>query len=672
MLWVGVDVGGTFTDLVLYDSATREITLAKTASTPADQSEGMLTGLEALGVDAAGLTRFAHGSTVATNTALERSGARIAALVTKGHRDIFITGRGNRTLMYNIKATAPEPLLERDRCFEIPERIDVHGNVVVPLDVTAVEEAARVLAKENCEAVAVCYLHSYKTSEHEQRTAEILGRVLPSAVIATSSDVLPEYREHERFSTTALNAYVAPRMQRYLGALRKRLSEKGCSAEVAIMTSSGGTLPDKRIEALPALSMLSGPAAGVIAAQFVGEASGFKNVITCDMGGTSTDVCLIRDGSFAMTGMGRVGRYPVKFQQIDIKTVGAGGGSIASYDAGSVLRVGPRSAGAVPGPAAYGRGGTEPTVTDANVVLGRLLSGQQDSGLALDGDLALAAVAELAGQVGLGTQAMAEGIKKIAVVNMTGAIKEISVMQGLDPRDFALMAYGGAGPLHATAIADELGMGTVLVPPMPANFSAFGLLVADLRREFARTHVAATAELPEKNARAVLDELLADGRSELDAAGFPPDKQRFEVRLDMRYIGQAFELSVAIPLDFTSMGEIDAAFREVYADRYGDAPDGGSEIVNFRLTAWGVTDKPSLPELNTTGRARDGAHVGVRNVVFDERVITTDIYRRGALPLNESIEGPALIEEASSVTVVPPDWLARLTANDCIVLERKS
>ena len=233
------------------------------------------------------------------------------------------------------------------------------------------------------------------------------------------------------------------------------------------------------------------------------------------------------------------------------------------------------------------------------------------------------------------------------------------------------MAYGGAGPLHATAIADELGMVTVLVPPMPANFSAFGLLVADLRREFARTYVAATAELPEKNARAVLDELLADGRRELDAAGFPPDKKRFEVRLDMRYIGQAFELSVAIPIDFTSMDEIDVAFREVYADRYGDAPDGGTEIVNFRLTAWGITDKPSLPELNTTGRARDGAHVGVRNVVFDERVTTTDIYRRSALPLNESIEGPALIEESSSVTVVPPDWLARLTANDCIVLERK-
>ena len=672
MLWVGIDVGGTFTDLVLYDSATGRITLAKTPTTPADQSEGILAGIAEFEIDLARLVRIAHGTTVATNTALERSGARIAVLVTEGHRDILITGRGNRTLMYNIKATAPEPLVARDRCFEIPERVDVNGTVVTPLDEAAVVDAARRLAGEDCDAVAVCYLHSYTAPDHERRTAEILAEHLPSAVIATSADVLPEYREHERFSTTALNVYVAPRMRRYLGALRGRLAEKGSTAEVAIMTSSGGTLPDRRIEELPALSMLSGPAAGVIAAQFVGEAAGFQSVITCDMGGTSTDVCLIRDGSYTMTGMGKVGRFPIKFQQIDINTVGAGGGSIASYDAGSVLRVGPRSAGAEPGPAAYGRGGTEPTVTDANVILGRLAAGASGSGLALHGDKAAAAVTGLAGRVGLETNAMAEGIARIAVVNMTGAIKEISVMRGLDPRDFALMAYGGAGPLHATAIAEELGMTRVLVPPMAANFSAFGLLVADLRRDFVRTRVTATAGQSIGDVRAVLSDLAEEGRRELEAAGFGPDLQRFEASLDMRYLGQAFELSVPIPFDVATIEEIDAAFRRVYADRYGDAPDGGSEIVNYRLTAWGVTDKPALPVLERAGRSRDAAAKGDRPVVFGGAAMPTGVYERGLMPLDDAIAGPALIEEPGSVTVVPPNWSARLTANDCLVLERNA
>ncbi len=672
MLWVGDDVGGTFTDLVLYDSETRELALAKTPTTPTDQSKGILTALTDLQVDPARLVRFGHGSTVATNTALERSGADVAVLVTKGHRDIFITGRGNRTLMYNIKATAPEPLVARDQCYEIPERVDAHGDVVVPLNEAAVKEVAERLKSLGVEAVAVCYLHSYAHGDHERRTIEILKAHLPSAVIAASGEVLPEYREHERFSTTALNVYVAPRMRRYLGALRSRLAKKGNTAKVAIMTSSGGTLPDERIEALPALSMLSGPAAGVIAAQFVGAAAGFKNVVTCDMGGTSTDVCLIRDGTYAMTGLGRVGRFPVKFQQIDINTVGAGGGSIASYEAGSVLRVGPRSAGAEPGPAAYSRGGMEPTVTDANVVLGRLPSGEQKGGLVLDGAKAEVAVSGLADQVNLETRAMAEGIARIAVANMTAAIKEISVMRGLDPRDFALMAYGGAGPLHATAIADELGMLRVLVPPMPANFSAFGLLAADLRRDFVRTRVAATSEVSKSDVSDILRELLEEGRGELESAGYSAERQRFEALLDMRYIGQAFELSVPILLDIDSTEAIDEAFRRVYADRYGDAPDGGSEIVSYRLTAWGVTDKPALPILTGSGRARETAHEGTRDVAFDGNPIPTDIYQRSTFPLNESIAGPVLIEEASAVTVVPPDWSAHLTNGDCLVLDRNS
>lgn len=673
MLWLGIDVGGTFTDLVVYDPASGRITLGKVPSTPEDQSQGILDGIKSLDITGSDLTRVAHGSTVATNTALERSGADIAVLVTAGHRDILITGRGNRTLMYNIKATAPEPIVARDRCFQIPERLDVNGQVVTALDRDAVAHAAAQLAEQNCEAVAVCFLHSYANPDHERAAADIVKRALPDAIIATSSEVLPEYREHERFSTTALNAYVAPRMRRYLSSLRQRLADTGCTSEVAIMTSSGGTLPDHQIEHLPVLSMLSGPAAGVIATQFLGEIAGYPNIITCDMGGTSTDVCLIRDGAFTMTGAGKVGIYPVKSQQVDINTVGAGGGSIASYQSGQ-LRVGPRSAGAVPGPACYGRGGDEPTVTDANVVLGCLAAAAPRNpaaggGLQLDGALAAAAVDRLAGDVGLDRYAMAEGIARIAVVNMTAAIKEISVMRGLDPRDFALMAYGGAGPLHATAIADELGISTVLIPPMPANFSAFGLLAADLRRDFVRTHVSATAETPIADVRAMFATLQQTGEAELSAAGFGSGKQRLEASLDMRYIGQAFELSVPVSLDVSSMETIEAAFRKVYAARYGTAPGSGSEIVSYRLAAWGMTDKPELTPAGTT-QQDTAAPATSRTVVFGGVEHDTAVHARSALAIDQPVPGPAIIEEPSAATVIPPDWTAHLAAHDCLVLER--
>lgn len=674
MLWLGIDVGGTFTDLVVYDPASGHISLGKVPSTPDDQSQGILDGIASLGLAGSALTRVAHGSTVATNTALERSGADIAVLVTAGHRDILITGRGNRTLMYNIKATAPEPIVARDRCHQIPERLDVAGEVVTPLDRDAVAAAARQLATQDCEAVAVCFLHSYANPAHERAAADIVRQALPDATVTTSSDVLPEYREHERFSTTALSAYVAPRMRRYLASLRQRLADHGCTAEVAIMTSSGGTLPDRQIEQLPVLSMLSGPAAGVIATQFLGRIAGYPNIITCDMGGTSTDVCLLRDGAYSMTGAGKVGIFPVKSQQVDINTVGAGGGSIASYTAGK-LHVGPRSAGAVPGPACYGRGGDEPTVTDANVVLGCLAAtppGESPAGggLHLDGALAAAAVDRLAAVVGLDRTAMAEGIARIAVVNMTAAIKEISVMRGLDPRDFALMAYGGAGPLHATAIADELGISTVLIPPMPANFSAFGLIAADLRRDFVRTHVTATAATSIADVHAMFGTLKQDGERELTAAGFGPGAQRLEATLDMRYIGQAFELSVPVALDVASIDDIETAFREVYAARYGTAPKSGSEIVSYRLAAWGVTDKPKLAPPD--GANRSDAAPTARSVVFAGTEHDAAVHHRAALAVDQPVPGPAIIEEPSTATVIPPGWTAHLGAHDCLVLERAS
>ena len=671
MYWVGVDVGGTFTDVVLYDDSSGELRVLKTPSTPSDQSDGILKGVGMLGIDAAKIVRFGHGSTVATNTALERNGARLAVIVTEGHRDILIVGRGNREALYNIKARQPASIVRRDYCIEITERVGSSGEVITPLDERQLDDAIARIKQDRFEAVAICFLHSYANPSHEKRVAMKARAALPNAAVTASHEVVPEYREHERFFTTALNAYIAPRMRRYLSELRTKLAATGCKSGVSIMTSNGGVLPDRRIEELPALSMLSGPAAGVNAACFVGKATGFRNLITYDMGGTSTDVCVIRNGAFGMTALGRVGAFPTKIQQIDINSVGAGGGSIASIGAGGVLTVGPRSAGAVPGPAGYGRGGSEPTVTDANIVLGRLGTEELLGGeIRLDRNKAETAVAALAERLKLTNIAMAEGIIRIAVTNMTAAIKEISVMRGLDPRDYALLAYGGAGPLHAVAIAEELGIKIVLVPPMPGNFSAFGLLVADIRRDFVQTRLTATAGVTPDAIRDLLVGLKASADTELDEAGVPTGKRRYDVNLDMRYIGQAFELAVPIPLDLKSNDQVDAAFREVYAARYGHAVDGPTEIVNYRLAAWGQTEKPAWKPIDDKGRALKTSKSGVRSVVFAGEAQEVPVHVRSWLPVNKMLAGPAITGEPGSSTVGPRGWPARLETFGAIVVER--
>jgi N-methylhydantoinase A len=670
MSWLGVDVGGTFTDLVFLDRASGRLQVLKTPSTPGDQSEGILVGIGRLSLEPGDLDRIAHGTTVATNTALEGDGARLAVLTTEGHRDVLVVGRGNRMAMYNIKARPNRPLVPRSRCYEVRERLRVDGTVSVPLDEEAVSVIGRQLAEDRIEAVAVCFLHSYANAEHERRSAEILGRLLPDAVITTSSEVLPEYREYERFSTTALNAYVAPRMRRYLRELQTRLTSSSISASLSIMTSNGGTLPAKRVESMPVLSMLSGPAAGVIAASHVGQAADFPDVITCDMGGTSTDVCLVRGGEFTMTTDGRVGAFPVKIRQIDINTVGAGGGSIAAVTSG-FLTVGPRSAGAFPGPACFGRGGVEPTVTDANVVLGRLGTEQLLGGeIRLDRAAATAAVARLGSEIGLSAERMAEGILRIAVVSMAAAIKEVSVLRGIDPRDFALLSYGGAGPLQATAIADELGMRTVVVPPMPGNFSAFGLLVADVRRDLVRTKVATINALSAADVRAMLSGLLEDGERELQAAGFPPARRRFAATLDMRYAGQSFELSVPVEMDLLDMSEIVRAFERIYEIRYGGTTTAPVEIVSYRVAAWGLSDKPVLPPVEPAGRTMAVAIVSRRTTIFDGEPYAVPVVDRERLPPGEAVMGPAIIEEAGSSTIVPPGWSVMLDRIGCLALRR--
>ena len=670
MLWLGIDVGGTFTDLVLYDEATGAIRLEKTPSTPRDHAEGMMTGIGRLAVELDRVERIAHGTTVATNTALERSGARTAVITTRGFRDVLEVGRGNRVVLYDIKATRPPGLVPRSLRLEVDERTLFDGTALRAPASEELERVVQALRAAGVQAVAVCYLHAYANDDNERRTKAAIATALPEVFVSTSSEVLPEYREYERFATTVLNVYVAPRVRRYLTSIAARLAERGYRRPLAVMTSNGGTLPAERVVDFPVHSMLSGPAAGVIGAAHVGGASGHANLITYDMGGTSTDVCLVRDGQFAMTTEGRVGTLPNKVLQLEINSIGAGGGSIAWLGAGSFLNVGPQSAGAAPGPACYGRGGEEPTVTDANVVLGRLGTVEPLGGeIRLDAGRARTAVARLAGALGIDAARMADGIVKLAVVKMTGAIKEISMMRGHDPRAFALFAYGGAGPLHAAFIAAELGMSRVVVPPMPGNFSAFGLLVADVRHDEVRTRVTRTAELELAELQRLFGELTARARARLAEDGFAPAAMRVQASLDMRYVGQAFELSVPFDAGLAVMKDVDRAFYAAHEARYAHATADPVEIVSLRVSAYGVGGKPSLPRAPKDG-SMPAARLAERAVLFDAVPTATAVYARDRLPSGATLEGPALIEEAGTTTVVPPGFRAGVDAHANLILER--
>jgi N-methylhydantoinase A len=671
MQWLGVDVGGTFTDLVLYDQDTGALTIEKVPSTPADPSEGILAGIARLGIDPESLAKFVHGTTVATNTILERKGARTAVLTTAGFRDVLEVGRGNRTVLYNIKATRPPPLVPRSLVFEVGERTYYDRTIAKPLDPGEVADMAARLAVRDIEAVAICFLHSYANDANERAAHDAVVAALPQAAVSVSSEVLPEYREYERFAATMLNAYVAPRMRGYLGALQSGLAERGYRREISIMTSNGGTWPIPRISESPVHSVLSGPAAGVIGAVRVGRAAGYENVIAYDMGGTSTDTCLIKGGEYTISAEGRIGPYPLKLQQIEINSIGAGAGSIAALDAGRAITVGPRSAGAVPGPAAYGRGGTEPTVTDANLVLGRLGADRALGGeIHLNPGQAGAAIDRLAAAVGLDQQRMAEGIIAIVVAKMIASIKEISVMRGHDPRDFALFAYGGAGPLHAALVAEELGCTRVLVSPLPGNFSAFGLLVADVRHDYARTRITPTGALSLAELAAILDGMREEGRKQLAAEGFAPEAMRFEARLDMRFSGQAFELSVPVPEGARTMEDIDRAFLAAYERRYSYAAAGPAEIVTFRVSAYGLVEKPELPRVPARGSLH-AAKIAERPVAFDGKFRPAAIYDRSLLPAGAEIAGPAIIEEAGSTTLVPPGFHAAVDPHGTLVLQRR-
>jgi N-methylhydantoinase A len=659
MVIAGIDVGGTFTDLTAVDETTGRVVVTKVPSRPRNEAAAVLDGLAALGIAPRDVRRLVHGTTVGTNAVLERRGAPVAVLTTAGFRDLIEIGRTKRNIpaLFVPTFVRPKPVVERRRRFEIVERLAADGSVLVPLDVASVERALDAAVASGAEAIAVCLLHAYLNPAHERAIVDLAKGRCPGVPVSCSAEVVAEYREFERFSTTVLNAYLQPLMDGYLSSLEERLRGVGYAHGVLTVASSGGMMTTDTARRLPIKTIFSGPAGGVSQARFVGETAGVRDLITYDMGGTSTDVCLVRDLMPLATSDGMVGAFPVKVPQIDMHTVGAGGGSLAWLDLDGSLQVGPRSAGANPGPAAYGLGGTEPTVTDANVVLGRIGTARRLGGsITIDAERARRAVADLGSRMGrvMTVDALAEGIVRIAVARMTSAIREISIQRGHDPRDFTLVAFGGAGPMHALALADEIGIPRVLVPRHPGNFSALGLLASDIKHDEVRTRVG-----PLRERWSLLAGLFAEMeqgvRRQLELEGFGAARQRMRRSLDLRYRSQAFELN--LELGEESLAAVEAAFHQCHQAMYGHAdPTATIELVNARLSAYGVVDRPAPERHRAAAAGLEAALIERRAVRFDGAAHDCPVWERERLPGDAELRGPAIVEEFGATTVVPPGW----------------
>lgn len=656
MIRVGFDVGGSFTDFVVWLSGSgARAEYFKVPSTPHDPSEGIESGLreilEALSVDPSRLSFVGHGTTVATNMVIERKGVQLAMITTSGFRDVLEIGRQTRPHLYDYTVEKPSSLVSRDFRFEVDERIGASGEVVTPLDEDGVRRIAESLKNSNVKAVAICFLHSYRNAEHERRAGEILKELLPDVYLSLSSEVLPEFREFERFSTTAINAYVGPRMDLYLKRFLERLSEVGISAPPQTVHSNGGLMSVASVRSFPVRTCLSGPAAGVMGAARLAAAAGFDDIITFDVGGTSTDVSLVKAGQPALAQGRDLAGLPVKVPMIDIDTIGAGGGSIAWIDSASSLKVGPHSAGAAPGPVAYGLGGVRPTVTDANLVLGRLNpTGLLNGKLKIDIEAARRAIDEgIAKPLGISVEAAAEGIIEIAVSNMSRAIRSISTEKGHDPAEFSLFAFGGAGPLHAPAVAAETDMATVVVPLEPGTLCARGILLSDVSFDFVGSDLFRVDERSWSKVSAWYETLLAQGREWLEQEGVPSDTVQFEFSVDARYSGQNYEINISLN-DHGDAHGFTQIFHDMHRQVHGyDIPKRAIECVNFRLKARGSERNQPPAEVQT---ARTPERAGSRQVYLDGAWTEVDVYRRGELPPGTALQGPVIVEEMSSTSII--------------------
>jgi N-methylhydantoinase A len=655
---LGVDVGGTFTDLVAIQHG--RLVTAKVPSTPRDQSVGVIGAVDAAALEPADIAVFAHGSTVATNALLERRGGRTALVTTAGFRDVLEIGRQNRPSLYDLTAQRPPPLVPRALRLTVRERMGPQG-VVEPLDERDLGRVVDELVEADVEAVAVCLLFGFLHPAHEQRVGERVRAALPGVPVSLASDLLPEFREYERAATVTADAYLAPRLAAYLGRLADRAGDRGLASPL-VMQSSGGVVDVRTAVAHPARFVLSGPAAGVVGASYVGLLSGHHDLLTFDMGGTSTDVAPVVGGEVQTTTESVVAGVPLKLPMVDVHTVSAGGGSVAWVDEGGVLRVGPHSAGADPGPVAYGLGGEEPTVTDADLLLGYLADGTTLGGeVTLSRDRAQKALRDLGRRLDLSAEEAALGVARVATTEMVRALRVISVERGLDPRDFALVAFGGAGGMHACAMAEELGVHTVLLPRAAGVLSALGLALSDIRRDYVAPLLGRVDELAPETLDEAWDGLVAPARQELASFGEP----RTERLADLRSRGQSYELIVA----GGTPEALARAFHDAHERRYGHHDDDEVvEIVGVRLVATVAGEKPDISEPDPLSA---DARTGRRPVLLEEGEVDAEVHDRSVMGRGSDVSGPAVVELAEATWLVRPGWSGGVDEVGTLVLTRE-
>ena len=666
-LRIAVDIGGTFTDLAAFDEGEGKLMFGKALSTHGALVNGIQNTMDGAGVDASDAYLFLHGSTIAINTLLERNGANAALLITEGFRDIYEIGRVNRPDAYNLFFSKHAPLVKRSSRFEVSERLLADGTVYKKLDEDGIRALAKSLKERGIEAVAILLLHSYRNAAHERRVKEIVQQEMPNTFVSASHELSQEYREFERVSTVVANAYVGPRVAQYLAQLEQHLKKDGFGGDFFVVQSTGGLFPIDHARRDCVRMLESGPAAGVIGAQAICEQLGLKDSIAFDMGGTTAKAGVISDGRPLTTGSALIGGYekalPIQIPMMDIFEVGTGGGSIARLGQGNSLRVGPQSAGSIPGPVCYGRGGTEPTVTDANVLLGRLDADNFLGGeMKLDLAAARKAMEEKLGKpLGLDATEAADGILRIAVTAMSYAVKAVTTERGLDAGAFLMVVYGGAGPLHASAIAREIGIKRVLIPFAPGYFSAYGMLFSDLRYDYVRSCFRKLEEVSFDEIEGLYSSMEEEGRKAIATSAIRPEGVVIERAADMRYVGQEHAVTVELPSEFFASKDRDAIkrrFDEVHAIRYGtSAPKEPADLVSLRTTVLGTMRKPPRHVVEQGEAAPPKRALRVMKDVFfrGHGFVSTPVYKRDALQSGNHVKGPALIEEHASTTVVQPN-----------------
>lgn len=667
---IGVDIGGTFTDVVLLDAVTQQLWFAKVSSTPSDPAEGFFSGVEKAlssdGHDPSRVDAIFHGSTVATNAVLERKGSRMGLIVTQGFRDIMEIGRAYIPGIFTnyMKWEKPERLVPLELVREIPERLAADGSVVRDFDDAAAREAVAELLGQDVESLAISLIHSYANPSHEEMVERIVREATPDLPISRSSEVLPEYREYERTMTTVLNAYVLPAVNRYLKRIEGGLSERGFSTGIQIMRSDAGVMSLDAARERPVNTVLSGPAGGVKGSTYLANVAGYPNVVSIDMGGTSTDVCLSTESEPRLSTDTWISDYAVRVPIIDITTIGAGGGSLAYVSSAGALRVGPPSAGADPGPASYGRGGTRPTVTDANLVLGRLPSVLAGGEISLDVVAARSAVEEhVARPLGLGIEEAAHGIIRIVNENMLGALRVVSVQRGIDPRELVLVPFGGAGPVHGAELARLCGIGTMMVPAAPGVLSALGFLLADVKNVFTLTRVGVIGDLDGDAYNQDIGLLISQANDWLERESIPSNDREIQVALDLRYQGQAYELpiSTASHLDSDAWHEAVSRFHAEHKRRYGfDQPFARVEVVTLRVTAIGNLPKLTFEPTPDEGEDASSAVTSEAGVYFNGQFHDTKHYDRERLRPGNRVEGPAVVTQSDCTTVLEPGQSLRV------------